>query len=126
MKNVLCGMEFIDDETVIGKWKNIGWNEDIDCFSIENMNDQSGDYEYLFFYLVENLIGYLKDGLRVIYLFIMEGMNRYLRINMKPRLLTEMIICSCDSMIFGLIKSVQSINFNTVTYSMREVGLFAE
>ena len=43
------GMKFIDDEAVIGKWKNIGWTEDMNCRSIDRINAPSGDYEDLYF-----------------------------------------------------------------------------
>ena len=43
------GMKFINDENVIGKWKNIGWTEDLSSRSIEKINTQSGEYEDLYF-----------------------------------------------------------------------------
>ena len=43
------GMKFINDEVVIGKWKNIGWTEDKACCSIEKINAPSGDYNDLYF-----------------------------------------------------------------------------
>ena len=43
------GMEFINDEVVIGKWQNIGWTNDTTTFSIDNLNDKSGDFEELYF-----------------------------------------------------------------------------
>lgn len=43
------GMEFINDEAVIGKWKNIGWIENISCASLDGMNGKSGDYDTLYF-----------------------------------------------------------------------------
>ncbi len=43
------GMEFINDETAIGKWKNIGWFGDTESDSLEKLNKKSGEYEDLFF-----------------------------------------------------------------------------
>lgn len=43
------GMEFVSDEKVIGKWKNIGWTEDLNSFSIEGLHDKSSDFEDLYF-----------------------------------------------------------------------------
>lgn len=43
------GMEFINDESAIGKWKNIGWLSDTKSLSLENMNDKSGEFEDLYF-----------------------------------------------------------------------------
>lgn len=46
------GMKFVNDESVIGKWSNIGWTEDLNNFSIDNLNNMSGDYRDL--YLLPN------------------------------------------------------------------------
>ena len=32
------GMDFINDESAIGKWKNIGWIENTDRTSLEGLN----------------------------------------------------------------------------------------
>ena len=43
------GMEFVNDDTVIGKWTNIGWTEKSDSFSVTELNDKSGDFDILYF-----------------------------------------------------------------------------
>ncbi|MFR5875359.1 MAG: hypothetical protein ACLUFN_02590 [Eubacterium sp.] len=43
------GMEFINDETAIGKWENIGWFGGTQSNSLEKLNKKSGEYEDLFF-----------------------------------------------------------------------------
>ena len=43
------GMKFINDKIVIGKWKNIGWSEELNCLSIEKLNPSNGDYVDLYF-----------------------------------------------------------------------------
>ena len=43
------GMTFVNDETVIGKWKNIGWTQNSNDFSIDSLNEKSGDFEDLYF-----------------------------------------------------------------------------
>lgn len=43
------GMEFINDEAAIGKWKNIGWISDTTSLSLEKLNDKSGEFEDLYF-----------------------------------------------------------------------------
>lgn len=46
---IINGMEFINDEFVIGKWKNIGWTRNLNDFSINNLNEKSGNFEDLYF-----------------------------------------------------------------------------
>lgn len=41
------GMEFINDETVIGKWKNIGWFGDTESDSLEKLNKKKRRRERL-------------------------------------------------------------------------------
>ena len=43
------GMEFVNDDSVIGKWNNIGWIEDSDDHSIDKLNTKSNDFEDLYF-----------------------------------------------------------------------------
>lgn len=43
------GIEFVNDESVIGKWKNIGWAQNLNEFSINCLNEKSGDFEDLYF-----------------------------------------------------------------------------
>ena len=43
------GMEFVDDEAVIGKWENIGWTACGDAFSVANLHEKSGDFSLLYF-----------------------------------------------------------------------------
>lgn len=43
------GMEFINDEAAIGKWKNIGWIGDTKSISLEKLNDKSCEFEDLYF-----------------------------------------------------------------------------
>ena len=43
------GMEFINDEAVIGKWKNIGWIGNTHCASLDGLNEKSGEYDTLYF-----------------------------------------------------------------------------
>lgn len=43
------GMDFVNDEAVIGKWKNIGWNDDLNSFTVEGLHDKSNDYVDLYF-----------------------------------------------------------------------------
>ncbi len=43
------GMEFVNDEAVIGKWQNIGWLEGTISTSLERMNGKRGEFEDLFF-----------------------------------------------------------------------------
>lgn len=43
------GMEFINDETAIGKWNNIGWISNTESTSLEDLNKKSGEYNDLFF-----------------------------------------------------------------------------
>ncbi|WP_074962005.1 hypothetical protein [Ruminococcus albus] len=43
------GLEFINDEDVIGKWENIGWTENSATVSINDLNDVSGEFHILFF-----------------------------------------------------------------------------
>ncbi|MDE6762302.1 MAG: hypothetical protein K2J73_01315 [Oscillospiraceae bacterium] len=42
-------IEFINDEAVIGKWKNIGWTDGANGCSVERLNDKSGEFEDLYF-----------------------------------------------------------------------------
>ena len=46
---MLNGMEFINDEAAIGKWKNIGRIDDTKSLSLERLNDKSGEFEDLYF-----------------------------------------------------------------------------
>ena len=43
------GMEFINDEAVIGKWNNIGWLDNTYSTSLDNLNEKSGEYDTLYF-----------------------------------------------------------------------------
>ncbi len=43
------GMDFINDEAVIGKWENIGWKEGTDDVSITDLNGFSGEFHDLYF-----------------------------------------------------------------------------
>lgn len=43
------GMEFINDESVIGKWKNIGWIGNTYCTLLNDLNNESGEYDELYF-----------------------------------------------------------------------------
>lgn len=43
------GMEFVNDDSVIGKWNNIGWIENSDVHSIDKLNTKSNDFEDLYF-----------------------------------------------------------------------------
>lgn len=43
------GMEFVNDDSVIGKWENIGWISGINSFSVTDLNDKSGEYNILYF-----------------------------------------------------------------------------
>lgn len=43
------GMEFINDESVIGKWINIGWIGNINCTSLDDLNEKSGEYDTVYF-----------------------------------------------------------------------------
>ena len=47
--DIANGMEFINDEAVIGKWENIGWTEDPSAVSVTDLNDMSGEYHTLYF-----------------------------------------------------------------------------
>lgn len=42
-------MDFINDERVIGKWKNIGWFSGADYPCPRGLNDKSGDFNDLYF-----------------------------------------------------------------------------
>lgn len=42
-------MEFISDIDVIGKWKNIGWLEDLTKIDFDNLNDKDGEFEDIYF-----------------------------------------------------------------------------
>ena len=43
------GMEFVNDDRVIGKWENIGWTSSTDSLSVTDLNAKSGEYNILFF-----------------------------------------------------------------------------
>ena len=43
------GMDFVNDDSVIGRWKNIGWIEDINDFSVKKLKAKSNDFEDLYF-----------------------------------------------------------------------------
>lgn len=43
------GMEFINDEAVIGRWENIGWAENTEDASSNHLNDVSGEFKTLYF-----------------------------------------------------------------------------
>mgnify|MGYP001028355626 FL=1 len=43
------GMQFVNDETVIGKWNNIGWIENTYCTSLDGLNEKSGEYDTIYF-----------------------------------------------------------------------------
>lgn len=42
-------MDFINDERVIGKWKNIGWFSGADYPCPRRLNDKSGNFNDLYF-----------------------------------------------------------------------------
>lgn len=42
-------MEFVNDETVIGKWENIGWIKSTNSLSVDDLNEKSGEFNFLFF-----------------------------------------------------------------------------
>lgn len=44
-----CGVEFINDNAVIGKWRNIGWTDGANGYSLKDLNDKSGEFEDLYF-----------------------------------------------------------------------------
>ncbi|MBR1421827.1 MAG: hypothetical protein IJ571_00070 [Ruminococcus sp.] len=46
---LINGMEFINDDRVIGKWENIGWTERKNGVSVTDLNDQSGEFHTLYF-----------------------------------------------------------------------------
>ena len=35
------GMQFVNDEAVIGKWNNIGWIENTYCTSLDGLNEKA-------------------------------------------------------------------------------------
>lgn len=43
------GMQFVNDEAVIGKWNNIGWIENTNCTSLDGLNEKSGEYDTIYF-----------------------------------------------------------------------------
>ena len=43
------GMEFVNDEAVIGKWNNVGWIENTHCTSLDGLNEKSGEYDTIYF-----------------------------------------------------------------------------
>ena len=43
------GMQFVNDEAVIGKWNNIGWIENTYCTSLDGLNEKSGEYDTIYF-----------------------------------------------------------------------------
>ena len=43
------GMEFVNDEAVIGKWENIGWIENTDGTELAGLNKNSGEFNDLYF-----------------------------------------------------------------------------
>ena len=43
------GMEFVNDDSVIGKWNNIGWIENSNIYNIDKLNPKSNDFEDLYF-----------------------------------------------------------------------------
>ena len=43
------GMQFVNDEAVIGKWNNIGWIENTYCTSLIGLNEKSGEYDTIYF-----------------------------------------------------------------------------
>ena len=43
------GMEFVNDEKIIGKWENIGWINDTNSFSLTDLSSKSGEYNLLYF-----------------------------------------------------------------------------
>ena len=63
------GMDFVNDERVIGKWENIGWISGSKSFAVTNLNDRSGDYNILYF---------LPDGEPY---WIFEGWTKGININ---------------------------------------------
>lgn len=45
------GVEFVNDEGVIGKWDNIGWIGNTCCTSLDGLNSKSGEYDTIYFLL---------------------------------------------------------------------------
>lgn len=43
------GIEFVNDEQVIGKWQNIGWLTGTTDCSLENLREKDGDFEEVYF-----------------------------------------------------------------------------
>ena len=43
------GIEFVNDEQVIGKWHNIGWIDSTTDCSLENLQEKDGDFEEIYF-----------------------------------------------------------------------------
>ena len=66
------GMNFVNDESVIGKWTNIGWFEDINSFDIELLNDKSNDFEDIYF-LPEGKPYWIFEGWTKGFLLIHHG-----------------------------------------------------
>lgn len=56
------GMQFVNDEAVIGKWNNIGWIENTYWTSLDGLNEKSGEYDTIYFCRTVNRTGYLKAG----------------------------------------------------------------
>lgn len=61
------GMEFVNDENVIGKWEIVGWIDNPAHNSLDNLSKKVTDIMKYTFCRRENLIGYLKAGQKDIY-----------------------------------------------------------
>ncbi|MBQ9808062.1 MAG: hypothetical protein IJM55_04260 [Ruminococcus sp.] len=46
---IATGMEFVNDEAVIGKWENIGWTENTGGTELAGLNKNSGEFNDLYF-----------------------------------------------------------------------------
>lgn len=107
--NIANGMEFVNDEKVIGKWKNIGWIDDSQSFSLEKLNSKSGNYEDLFFlpngepyWIFEGwtkgtlLIHYGGDEPILSYEYEIESMNNQVFLFLRLENRTEVFIKISD------------------------------
>ena len=72
---LIDGMDFINDEIVIGKWVNIGWSKNINTFNVEGLNVSSNEFKDLYF--LPNGEGYwIFEGWTKGYLLIHYGGNK--------------------------------------------------
>lgn len=56
------GMQFVNDEAVIGKWNNIGWIENTYCTSLDGLNEKAVNMIQYTFCRTVNRTGYLNAG----------------------------------------------------------------